>query len=270
MSFADFLNTVPPFVRLLLAIAITAGVSMLCVHLFHSKILEINAAPKKANDDDPDPPPGVKDIGGRLIALTTFAFVFLLGFGFSQFWSTAKDARDAVLNEANDYQRAVSAAQLLPSDQAQVMVAALEQYRASTTQTEWPLMVSANSNALDQARFDTAAQLTDTMYAAKNSQDSSNPAWTQMVEAVDDLLSDAIDRSNALPSPLAVSMVLLVFVLGLINLIAIALFQPAHKKANLLVVGMMATLTAFLLFVLVEISNPYAGAGAVTAVLLER
>ena len=47
MSFADFLNTVPPFVRLLLAIAITAGVSMLCVHLFHSKILEINAAPKK-------------------------------------------------------------------------------------------------------------------------------------------------------------------------------------------------------------------------------
>jgi hypothetical protein len=32
----------------------------------------------------------------------------------------------------------------------------------------------------------------------------------------------------------------------------------------------MATLTAFLLFVLVEISNPYTGAGAVTAVLLER
>jgi hypothetical protein len=62
----------------------------------------------------------------------------------------------------------------------------------------------------------------------------------------------------------------LVFVLGLINLVAIALFQPAQKKANLLVVGMMAALTGFLLFVLVEISNPYAGAGAVTAVLLDR
>jgi hypothetical protein len=270
VSFGEFLNTVPPIVRLLLAIAITAGVSMLCVHLFYSKLLEINTAPKKVNDDDPDPPPGVKDISGRLIALTTFAFVFLLGFGFSQFWSTAKDARDAVLNEATDYQRAVSAAQRLPSDQAQVMTAALEKYRASTIQTEWPLMLEADSSALAQARFGNAAQLTETMYAEKDSQDSSSSAWTQMTAAVDDLLSNAIDRSNALPSPLAVSMVLLVFVLGLINLVAIALFQPAHKKANLLVVGMMATLTAFLLFVLVEISNPYTGAGAVTAVLLER
>jgi hypothetical protein len=270
VSFGDFLTTVPPIVRLLLAIVITAGISMLCVHLFHSKLLEINATPKKANDDDPDPPPGVKDISGRLIALTTFAFVFLLGFGFSQFWSTAKDARDAVLNEATDYQRAVSAAQRLPSDQAQAMTAALEKYRASTIQTEWPLMLEADSSALAQARFDNAAQLTETMYAEKDSQDSSSAAWTQMTDAVDDLLSNAIDRSNALPSPLAVSMVLLVFVLGLINLVAIALFQPAQKKANLLVVGMMAALTGFLLFVLVEISNPYAGAGAVTAVLLGR
>jgi hypothetical protein len=270
VSFGEFLNTVPPIVRLVLAIVITAGVSMLCVHLFYSKLLEINTAPKKVNDDDPDPPPGVKDISGRLIALTTFAFVFLLGFGFSQFWSTAKDARDAVLNEATDYQRAVSAAQRLPSDQAQVMTAALEKYRVSTIQTEWPLMLEADSSALAQARFGNAAQLTETMYAEKDSQDSSSSAWTQMTAAVDDLLSNAIDRSNALPSPLAVSMVLLVFVLGLINLVAIALFQPAHKKANLLVVGMMATLTAFLLFVLVEISNPYTGAGAVTAVLLER
>ena len=270
MSFADFLNAVPPIIRLLLAIVITAGVSMVLVHVFHSRILAINTAPKRVNDDDPDPPPGVKDISGRLIALTTFAFVFLLGFGFSQFWSTAKDARDAVLNEATDYQRAVSAAQRLPSDQAQVMVAALEDYRTRTVEIEWPLMLEADSNALAQARFDTAAQLTETMYAEKDSQDSSSGAWTQMTAAVDDLLSNAIARSNALPSPLAVSMVLLVFVLGLINLIAIALFQPAHKKANLLVVGMMATLTGFLLFVLVEISNPYAGAGAVTAILFDR
>jgi len=150
------------------------------------------------------------------------------------------------------------------------MTAALEKYRASTIQTEWPLMLEADSSALAQARFDNAAQLTETIYAEKDSQDSSSAAWTQMTDAVDDLLSNAIDRSNALPSPLAVSMVLLVFVLGLINLVAIAFFQPAQKKANLLVVGMMAALTGFLLFVLVEISNPYAGAGAVTAVLLSR
>lgn len=271
MSFADLLNTVPPIVRLVLAVVITVGVSVLMVHIFHSRILAVNEAPKKAEGDDRDPPPGVKDISGRLIALTTFAFVFLLGFAFGQFWSTAKDARDAVTNEAIDYQRAVAAAKQLPADQSAVIVSALEEYRQTIVDVEWPLMVNADTEALAEARFDAGEKLTEAFISVRDAkEDPGNPVWSKASEAADDLLSDAIDRTNALPSPLAISIVLLVFVLGLMNLFAIALFQPARKKANLVVVAMMAALTGFLLFVLVEISNPYAGAGAVTSYLLER
>lgn len=270
VSFAEFQDAVPPILRLLLAIAITVGLSILFVHLFHRQLLELNASPKKQNDDDPDPPPGVKDISGRLIALTTFAFVFLLGFGFSQFWGTAKDARDAAFNEAIDYQRTYSAAQQLPPDQGMPIIAALEDYRDSVVTIEWPLMQDADSNALAAQRFDAGAQLSEAVLAAKTADASPSEILPSLSGAVDDLLGDAIDRTNALPSPTAVALIVLVFVLGIANLIAIVLFQPARKKANVVLVAMMATITAFLLFAIVEISNPYTGAGAITSRLMER
>lgn len=270
MSFADFQDSVPPILRLLLAIGLTVGLSILFVHLFHTQLLELNAAPKKDKDDDPDPPPGVKDISGRLIALTTFAFVFLLGFGFSQFWSTAKDARDAAFNESVDYQRVVGGAERLPAGQNGPVLQALEEYRLGVATIEWPLMQSADSDALATARYDAGKKLGDALAAVRTSADANNPVWSKFSSSVDDLLDDAIDRTNALPSPMAVSVIVLVFVLGIANLVAIAIFQPARKKANLVLVAMMAAITGFLLFALVEISNPYTGAGAVTSLLLNR
>lgn len=270
MSFSDFMLDVPPIVRLGLAIGITVLVTVLCVHLFHAHILRINTVPKKENEDDPDPPPGIKDLGGRLIALATFAFVFLLGFGFGQFWDTAKDGRDAVLSEATDYQRAVGLAEQLPDDQAAVVVKALDDYRQSVVDVEWPLMVRADSNGLVQARYDSGGALADAILEARPSDAGSDPVWANLESSIDDLLDDAVDRTNALPSPMAVSIILLVFVLGLTNLIAIALFQPSSRKANLLIIASMAALTAFLLFVLVEISNPYTGAGAISPELMQR
>lgn len=272
VSFAEYQSQIPPILRLALAMLVTVGLAVLFVHLFHRHILKVNAAPPKNEDDSaPDPPPGVKDIGGRLIALTTFAFVFLLGFGFSQFWGTAKDARDAVLNEGIDYQRVVGAAQQLPPDQSAPILAALEDYRASVIDVEWPLMEVADTDALAAARYKADAALTLALYQGISSADSKdNLVWSKVTDSTDDLLSDAIDRTNALPSPMAVSLIALVSILGILNLIAIALFQPTGKKANLAIVGMMAALTAFLMFAIVEISNPYTGAGAVTSELLQR
>lgn len=267
MSFSTFMLDVPPIVRLLLAIAIAVAVTVVCVRAFHTQILAINTPPKKENDDDPDPPPGVKDISGRLIALATFAFVFLLGFGFSQFWSTAKDGRDAVLSEATDYQRAIGLAQRLPDEQAASMLQALDDYRRSVVEVEWPLMERADSAGLVQARYDSSGALVSTVLETLPSDAASSPVWRNLESTIDDLLDDAVDRTNALPSPMATSIILLVFVLGLVNLIAIALFQPSSRQSNLIVIASMAALTGFLLFALVEISNPYTGAGAISPAL---
>lgn len=270
MLVAEFFNAVPSYLRLALAIGITVGVSVLFVYVFHSKILAINASPKASeNDPKADQPPSVRDISGRLIGLTTFSFVFLLGFGFGQFWGTAKDARDAVRNEATDYRRVVAAAERLPPTQGPAIISVLDDYRKNIINVEWPLMASAQTDELADAQFEAADTLTKAVYAIRDTDDSAD-VWEKFSAGLDDLLSDGLDRNNALPSARAVSNVILVFVLGLVNLFAIALFQPAHKKAHLTVVAMMAALTGFLLFALVEISNPYLGGGAITSRLLER
>lgn len=271
VSFAEYQNAIPASVRLIIALVLVVAVTVLLVHVFHNRILALNAPPPpKEKDDDPDPPPGVKDISGRLIALTTFGFVFLLGLGFSQFWSTAKDARDAVLNEGIDYQRVVGAAERLPADQRGLVLGALEEYRQGILTTEWPLMETANTDALATARYDSGERLLTSLNAAKSASDATDAVWVQFSDSLDDLLSDGIDRTNALPSPMAVSVIGLVAILGIANLIAITIFQPSRKKANLVLVASMAAITAFLLFALIEISNPYTGAGAVTSILMSR
>lgn len=258
-------------VRLLLAIGITVGLTLLFVSLFYNNILKLNESPPaKANDTDPDPAPSVKDLGGRLIALTTFAFVFLLGFGFSQFWSTAHDARDAVVSETIDFQRSYAAAQQLPQEIGAPVLLALDNYRSSVVNVEWPLMQGAEENKLADARFETGTKLSSAVYTAMEADKSDPELMSLLSGSVDNLLSDGIDRTKAMPSPMAVSVVTLVFILGIANLMAIAVFQPSRKKANLAIMACMAALTALLLFALVEISNPYTGAGAVTSQLMNR
>jgi hypothetical protein len=263
VSFSDYTHAVPPWIRLLLAIAVSVVAVVLLIGFLHRHILAINAAPTKAKDDDPDPPPGIKDIAGRLIALATFAFVFLLGFGFAQFWSTAKDARDAVLSEATDFQRAVTLAQDLPQGQSAAVVDALDAYRTRIVDVEWPLMRSADSVNLVQERYASGDALLKAIKEARPSDASSSPVWANLDSTIGDLLDDAVDRTNAIPSPMAVSIIIIVIVLGLVNLLAIAAFQPASRRAHLLMVAAMAALTAFLVFSLVEISNPYVGAGSI-------
>jgi hypothetical protein len=263
VSFSDYTYSVPPWVRLLLVVAISMVVVVLLIGVLHRHILKINAAPTKVNEDDPDPPPGIKDIAGRLIALATFAFVFLLGFGFAQFWSTAKDARDAVLSEATDFHRAVALAQDLPQGQAAPVVAALDAYQTRIVEVEWPLMVSAESANLVQERYASGDALLAAIKEVRPSDASSDPVWVNLDATIGDLLDDAVDRTNAIPSPMAVSIIIIVIVLGLVNLLAIAVFQPAARRAHLLMVAAMAALTAFLVFSLVEISNPYDGAGSI-------
>ena len=255
VSFSEFTYSVPAWVRLLLVVVISVVAVIVLIGRFHRHILALNTAPVKVNDDDPDPPPGIKDIAGRFIALATFAFVFLLGFGFAQFWSTAKDARDAVQSEATDFQRAVALAQDLPQGQSSAVGAALNAYQARIVEIEWPLMVSADSVKLVQARYISGEDLLTAIRAVRPSDASSDPLWVNLDSMVSNLVDDAVERTNALPSPMAASIIMIVIVLGIVNLLAVAA---------------MTALTAFLVFALVEISNPYNGIGGIISSLMAR
>ena len=131
-------------------------------------------------------------------------------------------------------------------------------------------MVSADSVKLVQARYISGEDLLTAIRAVRPSDASSDPLWVNLDSMVSNLVDDAVERTIALPSPMAASIIMIVIVLGIVNLLAIAIFQPASRGSHLVVVVAMTALTAFLVFALVEISNPYNGIGGIISSLMAR
>lgn len=277
------MTDVPSWLRLLLAVAITVGITLVCVWRFHDRLLHfddknIEAAEAAAADDEADddgvskPPPADRFVKPpetfylvqRVAGLTATAFVFVLAFTLGNFWSNTNDARTATLDETTAYGRAFAVAESLPADQGgPAMVTALAQYRTDVEQVEWPLMRQADAEGAYAVQFQAVSALGAAVLAADNAGASAQPSWDTLTGAVDDISTNGAQRIAQVPNRFAPGMLWAIAVLGLANLVLAAMFQPARLGPNLVLMGLMAAITALLLFVVVEASNPFVGAGAV-------
>lgn len=266
------MHTVPAAVRLLLAIGITVGITLVMVRLTHRRLVEFSAMDDQAKrareelidageTDVPPLPPESYNLANRVLGLTGTGFVFLLAFTLGNFWGASSDARTATQTEVADWARAVSLSRTIEG--AEPLSAALEQYRASVVGEQWGFLQEADPIAASKVQRQVSEQVSDAVFAlAPTAEDS--PRWAQLTAAIDDMLSQARDRIDAVPNPAAPGVIALIFVLAITNLAMAAVFQPARMGPNLFLMGLMAAITAVMLFVLVEAANPYVGAVAVT------
>ncbi len=271
---------VPPLVRLLLAVGITVGVTLLMVRLFHSRVLALNAKDELAKDarnarkqaaeqageafDEPPLPTPSYELSGRVIGLTTTAFVFLLAFVFGNFWQASKAATAATEAEAAEFARARVVASKLASDKGgPQLVAALDAYQNDVVKQQWPLLEQADSTAAYSALVAAGLPVADALFEASTVGADNAVEWDSLKTAVDDMFDQGRYRVDALPNRAAPGALAVIFMLGITNLAMVAIFIPARLGANLFLMGMMATITALLLFVVVEASNAYVGATAV-------
>lgn len=285
----DFMSTVPPSVRLIIAVVLTVGITLLAVKLAHPRIVALSEgrgkeykerrrrkqsadgqvvpAAESAQDtlrrdeDGERLEPG--NLAGRVLGLCATAFVFLLAFTLGNFWSNAGDAQSAVRDEASAYTRALDFAQELPTTgYGPSVVAALQSYQNSVRNVEWPLMSQADSEAAYQAHDTASRALATAVRSAEVAGAQQQPGWSSFTSAVSAMTSSGTDRINSVPSPWDPGVIALIFILGLGNLALAAAFQPAGIGANLFLMGMMAAITALLLFILVEAANPFLGAAS--------
>lgn len=105
MWFADFMLQVPGWARLLVAVLVTAGVSLTAVVVLRPRILQLNAGPEERSAADGsdieaaelrEKDLGVSYLAGDATRIVGTAFVFLLAFSLGQFWGNVKDARSAI------------------------------------------------------------------------------------------------------------------------------------------------------------------------------
>ncbi len=270
--YASFMIEVPAAARLFLAIAITVGVTVVLVRVLHPRLVALSGKDdeartqrkqrEEAGDEDLAPlPPESYNLANRVLGLTSTGFVFLLAFTLGNFWGTAADARTATQTEVADWTRAVSLAQSMPGGAG--VEAALQGYKESVVGEQWPLMQRADALAASRVQVQAGQELTRAVLAAEPV-GKQTPEWPALTGAIDDMFQQSRDRIDAVPNASAPGVIALIFVLAVTNLSMVAVFQPARIGPNLFLMGVMATITAIMLFVLVEASNPYVGAVAVT------
>lgn len=270
--FESFMSSVPAAARLLLAIGISVGITLLMVRLTHRRLIDLSAKDAEAKEkrqelieagdtDVPPLPPESYNLANRVLGLTSAGFVFLLAFTLGNFWGTSSDARTATQTEVADWARATSLSRTIQG--AESVGAALESYRASVVGEQWQLLQEADPTAASNVQRQVSERISDALFALEPEAKGS-PQWGQLTAAVDDMLDQARDRIDAVPNDSAPGVIALIFVLGITNLSMAAVFQPARLGPNMFLMGLMAAITAVMLFVLVEASNPYVGALAVT------
>ncbi len=268
MDYAEYATSTPVSVQLALAIAVTAGISVLLVWVFHRQLLVMAQEPPR-DDEDPSPrPPESYYLSGRIIQVTSLGFVFLFTFSVGQFVLNHRSADAATQLEAQYFSRALASAIELPAEAGRDdLVAALEEYRRTVVDVEWPLMERGEGPAAFATQAEGAALVSAALGAALMLGASDFAVWDPLSSSVDEMFIAANDRLGDVPTGNAESLVLVVIFLGVVSLAMTAAFQPARLRINLALIAIMGGTYGLLFYFTVELSNPFQGGGAIPPIL---
>ena len=268
MSYADYANTVPSGIQALISVLLTAGISVLLVGIFHKQLIQLAQEPERAEDETGPYIPASYFLSGRIIQVTSIAFVFLFGFTVSQFVINARNADEATQLEAQYWSRSMMTAESIPAAAGGPdIVAALETYRTIVLQDEWPLMEQGNQLGTYDDQRRAATQLTAATSTAQDLGATETSGWDALTSSIDDLLTNGSNRISYVPSQSATNLIFAVILLGSVSLAMTAIYQPARRTINMVLIGIMGGVYGFMFYVVAELSNPYQGGGAIQSLL---
>ncbi len=263
-----FLTDLPPLATLLIFIAVAVGIVLVVSWLFYDKfILWAQMPPKPEENKDgeesstPAEPvvPSTYDLFGRLVGFATLAFVFMLAFVLNTFWSNVQAAQSATQSEAANLARLSSLTADIPDRaSADAIQQAIVAYAESMAEEQWPLLSVADGPGASAAAIDANIALVQTVRQAQATDTSSSMVWNWIYSTLSDLGDDAEDRLAQLPASSASARVWMVIILGIAMLLMTTAFFPTRVKAYRVSISILAALTALLVFVMVQASNPYA------------
>lgn len=261
------MNT-PVFIQLAASMLVTAGISVLLVWALHRQLLQLAEEPERDEEDPSPKPPASYHLSGRIIQVTSVGFVFLFTFTVGQFVLNYRSADAATHLEAQYFSRALASAQQLPADVGgDGMVAAVEEYRKIVVEQEWPYMERGDGSGAYAAQAEASAVLYAAVGESLSLGASDLVIWDPLYSSLDEMLIAANDRLGDVPNGNAESLVVVVIFLGVISLGMTAAFQPARRRINLVLIGIMGATYGLLFYMTVELSNPFQGGGGIPPIL---
>jgi hypothetical protein len=265
VSYADYALSVPSPLQVLLSIAVTAGICIGLVWIFHPHLIRIANGPPRDPDDPAAKSPSADSLIDRIIQVATFGFIFLFTFTVGQFMITTRGAESATQGEVQYFARAMASAQELPADAGrEPAVAALNRYRTIILEEQWPLLQEGNLEGAYLDQIEAAQVLADGTRRALSAGAADAPSWGVLSSSVNEMLDSAADLLSAVPTRAASTLVLTVILLGTLSLALTAVFLPTRLRLNLLLIGLMGATYGFLFYIVVELSNPFEGTGGIS------
>jgi hypothetical protein len=208
--------------------------------------------------DDPDRPH--HDAAGAIFSMVGVLYAVVLAFVVIVVWENDGEARADSQVEASAVARVYFTARSLPEPQRSTLMTDARDYADVVAHQEWPLMARGRTSA--QARQHVAAMRLTTHQLRPTTADQ-EILMGDTLDAIDELVDARRERTSALTAPLTPLMWSGLIVSSVLTIGFMFLFNQCRFVLHLLMVGSVAGLIAFILWLVYDLSLPFSGAAAV-------
>lgn len=246
MSLNAFMQAVPPGVRLLLALAITLGITFLASRLMRGRrerVLEV-----------PEGKTPAEDMLNVALAAVLTAFVFLAAILLANFWSSMGLAKTAVSDEQAAYAQITATLAMIGESDSE-MARALTAYGDAAHNVQGPALRDADGDAASASHAAAARDVIASLASVKGKGSTVDEAT--LTTGVKDMLTNGELRQAALPTYHVGPILMILAIIGIFGLALAVILVPDSKPAALIVLVTLVFAVVLMYYLVVEMSNPY-------------
>ncbi len=200
------------------------------------------------------------DVAAAVFSMVGVLYALILAFVVIVVWENHSASTAEVNVEANEVSRLYFTARALPEPQRTEVMELAREYAAIVADEEWPLMALGQSSAKARAAV---ARMRVFIQAMQPATARDEILMSNSLDAINALVDARRARTGALVSPVAPIMWVGLIAGSVITVAFTFIFDHSRYVLHLLMVGSMAALIAFTLWIVHDMSLPFSGLNAI-------
>ncbi len=195
-------------------------------------------------------------VAGFIFAAVAVIYGVLLAFIVVVVWQTFDDTRKIVQHEANAVMDLYHFSWEIPEPYGESLRVALKDYTTGIINDEWTTMENGNASPRVEAALDTIWTIHRNIHLANISIHPQAGSLFEEITKIADLRRLRLDESN---TELPVLMWILLWGGGALTLAFTLFFRAPNERAHLVMIAMITGIVAFVLFLIMELDQPFLG-----------
>jgi hypothetical protein len=200
------------------------------------------------------------DVAAAVFSMVGVLYAVFLAFVVIVVWENHNGAAAQANVEANEVSRLYFTARALPEPQRTEVMDLAREYATTVTGEEWALMAEGKSSPKARSQV---ARMRVAVQGMQPATARDEILMSNSLDAINALVDARRARTGALTSPVSPIMWIGLIVGSVITIAFTFIFDHSRYSLHLLMVGAMAALIAFTLWIVHDLSLPFAGLNAI-------